>query len=185
MKAVSTTTSAYYYYYRIPVNTTPEFYKKRVSMWPCICIWIQMYAPNTYWTLGSAKWRCIYADEVYLHLLPLFNLMEDNGTVFNLFLLLFPSFSSTDEKERAWLTSRCNFSFRPGLEPKKSRQFKLDWFCCTFLLSQWMVRGIMYFDFGAKMLGKMLTEENDTSLTSFFFYFVWKCIYCVTRTWWH
>ena len=33
-----------------------------------------------------------------------------------------------------------------------------------------MVRGIMYFDFGAKMLGKMLTEENDsTSLTSFFF----------------
>ena len=32
-----------------------------------------------------------------------------------------------------------------------------------------MVRGIMYFDFGAKMLGKMLTEENDsTSLTSFF-----------------
>ena len=133
-----------------------------------------MYAPNTYWTLGSAKWRCIYADEVYLHLLPLFNLMEDNGTVFNLFLLLFPSFSSTDEKERAWLTSRCNFSFRPGLEPKKSRQFKLDWFCCTFLLSQWMVRGIMYFDFGAKMLGKMLTEENDTSLTSFFFLFCLK-----------
>ena len=34
-----------------------------------------------------------------------------------------------------------------------------------------MVRGIMYFDFGAKMLGKMLTEENDsTSLTSFFLF---------------
>ena len=85
----------------------------------------------------------------------------DNGTVFNLFLLLFPSFSSTDEKERVAI-----FPFGQAWSQKSLVNSSLTDFAALFCyLNEW------YFDFGAKMLDKMLTEENDSSLTSFFILF--------------